>query len=310
MTVRERPEILSQPVDMVVCEGTPALFGVDAGVTSGVAYQWQVNMNDGNGFNDLGDTAGIYAGATAAALQVLLPESRFNGYQYRVIVTGDCTPPQVSNTASLVVQELPEVTLQPVPKTICEEQNTFFSMSAGLTTAPAYQWQVDMGSGFVDIGADTGVYSGSGTPNLFLTLVPSSYDGYIYHAVVSGVCSPTATTDDVLLTVHDNPEIILEPVNDTVCEGDPAIYTVDAGVTTGVNYQWQVNRVGLWQDVSDGVDYAGTTTAQLTVNNPVSSYNGYLYRVIVSGTCNPPVNSAQALLIVHERPEITSQPFR
>ena len=60
----------------------------------------------------------------------------------------------------------------------------------GVTTAPSYQWQVDMGSGFVDIGADTGVYSGSGTPNLFLTLVPSSYDGYIYHAVVSGVCAP------------------------------------------------------------------------------------------------------------------------
>ena len=50
------------------------------------------------------------------------------------------------------------------------------------------------------------------------------------------------------------------------------------------------------------------TTDQLTVNNPVSSYNGYLYRVIVRGTCNPPVTSAQALLVVHERPEITTQP--
>ena len=61
MTVRERPEIIAQPVDMVVCEGTPAHFEVDAGVTSGVAYQWQVNM--GSGFVNLGDTAGIYSGA-------------------------------------------------------------------------------------------------------------------------------------------------------------------------------------------------------------------------------------------------------
>ncbi len=44
------------------------------------------------------------------------------------------------------------------------------------------------------------------------------------------------------------------------------------------------------------------------MNNPVSSYNGYRYRVIVSGTCNPPVTSAQALLVVDERPEIITQP--
>ncbi len=53
LTVRERPEIIAQPVDTMVCEGAPARFEVDAGVTTGVAYQWQVNMNDGNGFNDI-----------------------------------------------------------------------------------------------------------------------------------------------------------------------------------------------------------------------------------------------------------------
>ena len=308
LTVKERPEILSQPRDTIVCENIPARFTVDAGVTTGVLFQWQVNMNDGDGFNDFSDTMGVYNGTASATLDIFTTESRFNGYQYRVLVSGDCTPPQVSNTATLTVQELPEITLEPVPKIICEEQNTFFTTSSGVTTNPSFQWQVDMGSGFEDIGADTGVYSGTGTPNLFLTLVPSSHDGYRYQVVVSGACAPEATSVDVLLTVNENPEIITEPVNDTVCEGDPAIYTVDAGVTTDVEYQWQVNRVGLWEDVSDGAEYAGTDSDQLTVNTPVSTYNGYRYRVIVSGECTPPVTSAQALLVVDERPEILTHP--
>ncbi|MCK5136464.1 MAG: PKD domain-containing protein [Bacteroidales bacterium] len=308
LTVRERPEIIQQPSDTIVCEGVPARFDVDAGVTANAAYQWQVNMNDGNGFNDFGDTLGIYTGSSQAVLQILVPASRFNGYQYRVIVSGDCIPPQVSNTATLTVNELPEITVEPVDKTICEEQNTFFTVSSGVTTNPLYQWQVDMGSGFVDIGSDTGVYSGTGSPNLFMTLVPSDYNGYVYHVVVSGACAPAMTSADVLLTVNENPEIILQPENDTICEGDVATFTVDAGVTTSVTYQWQVNRVGLWEDLNDGLDYTGTDTGILTVNNPVTTYHGYRYRVIVSGVCNPPVTSAEALLVVDERPEIITQP--
>ena len=48
--------------------------------------------------------------------------------------------------------------------------------------------------------------------------------------------------------------------------------SVDAGVTTDVNYQWQVNRVGLWENLDDvSGDYTGSDTDELTVNNPVSS---------------------------------------
>ncbi len=309
MTVRERPEILAQPEDTTVCEGIQAEFSVDVGVTDSPAFQWQVNMNDGNGFQSIGtDSAGIYSGYDQPVLQVLSPASRFNGYQYRVILTGACSPILTSSTATLTVHELPEIVTEPVPKVICEEQNTFFSVNAGVTTNAQYQWQVDMGSGFVDIGADTGVYSGTGTSNLFLTLVPSTHNGYIYQVVVSGACAPEVNSADVLLTVNEIPEITGEPVSDTVCEGDPAIFVVNAGVTTGVAYQWQVNRVGAWEDISDGVDYTGTDTDVLTVNNPVSAFNGYRYRVIVSGTCTPAVISQDALLVVDERPEITLQP--
>ncbi len=206
LTVLERPEIMQQPLDTAVCEGVQALFEVNAGVTSDPRYMWQVNMNDGNGFNTIGeDSAGVYTGFDQPELYVDNPVSRFNGYQYRVILTGDCTPPQISSTATLTVYEEPEITVEPVPATICEEQNTFFSVSAGATTNPVYTWYVNMGGGPVEIGADTGIYSGTGSPNLFLTLVPSSHNGYTYQAVVSGICPSTAASNIVLLTVHDIP---------------------------------------------------------------------------------------------------------
>ena len=93
-----------------MCEGIPnfASFTVNAGLTTNVAYQWQVNMNDTKGFNNIGmDSAGIYFGSGTASLLLTNPESRFNGYQYRVLVLGACTPMRTSNTATLTVNELP-----------------------------------------------------------------------------------------------------------------------------------------------------------------------------------------------------------
>ena len=311
LTVRERPEILEHPEDTVVCESEPVSFSVDAGVTSGVVYQWQVDM--GMGFSNIGmDSAGIYSGYDQDVLNVLNPTSRFNGYRYRVRVSGLCTPSQNSSVATLNIYEKAEIISQPVDKTICEDNNTFFIVNAGVTSGPTYQWEVNMGSGFTVIGSDTSIYSGSGTSTLILNTVPSSFNGYIYRVIVGGICPDTETSTEVNLTVNDQPEILIQPVNDTVCENDPAVFTVDAGVTTGVIYEWYVNKAGLWQQltVADEIsgEYTGVDSDVLTVNNPGSEYNGYQYRVIIRGVCTPSVTSETVRLIIDERPEIITEP--
>ena len=65
---------------------------------------------------------------------------------------------------------------------------TFTAAASGTT----YQWQVNSGSGYTNI-ADGGIYSGSSTPTLLLTNVPTSYSGYNYRCVVNGANGPDNT---------------------------------------------------------------------------------------------------------------------
>ncbi|MFT3682604.1 MAG: glycosyl hydrolase family 28-related protein [Ferruginibacter sp.] len=53
---------------------------------------------------------------------------------------------------------------------------------------------------------------------------------------------------------------------------------------TGSSYQWQVNTGSGFTNAADGTNYAGTTASVLQLNNIPSSWYGYQYRCLVSGT--------------------------
>jgi hypothetical protein len=74
-------------------------------------------------------------------------------------------------------------------------------------------------------------------------------------------------------------------------------FTVNAGVTTGVSYQWR----------KGGVNIGGATGSSYTIPVTVAADVGS-YDVVVSGTCTPSVTSAAATLIINALPVITSQP--
>ena len=65
---------------------------------------------------------------------------------------------------------------------ICPNGNVSFDSKL---SGASYQWQVDTGSGFVDI-SDGGVYSGTSTSILAITNAPSSMYGYQYRCLVNG----------------------------------------------------------------------------------------------------------------------------
>ena len=70
----------------------------------------------------------------------------------------------------------------------------------------------------------------------------------------------------------------------------------------------QFSSGGVFSDLSNDANYSGVTTDELTVTDNAAGFDGYRYRVRVSGTCNPPVNSAEAMLNVNENPQITVDP--
>ncbi len=99
------------------------------------------------------------------------------------------------------------------------------------------------------------------------------------------------------VNINEQPEIITGPASQTVCAGQSVTFTVNAGVTTGVSYQWR----------KGGVNIVGATGSSYTIPVTVAADAGS-YNVVVSGTCTPPVTSAAATLTIDALPVITGQP--
>jgi hypothetical protein len=159
-----------------------------------------------------------------------------------------------------------------------------------------------MAEGWVNIGGATG--------SSYTIPVTAAADAGSYDVVVSGTCTPAITSAVAVLAVDAIPVIVTGPVSSTICQGGNTSFTVNAGVTTAATYQWQVSVNGgvSYTNVTNGGIYSGATTSTLNLNAVPLANNGNLYRVIVSGTCTPPVNSNGALLTVNQSVVINTQP--
>lgn len=195
----------------------------------------------------------------------------------------------------------PAITSVPTSVTICEGENTSFLITATGSTL-SFQWQENNGSGWVDItiAGTYPVYNDWTTSILKVSNVVSENDGYQYRCIVSGACTPAATSYAATLTVITAPEITVQPNNRTASAGDNTSFNITAN-GQGLSYQWQENGGSAWNTISDGgsnPEYTGTTTSSLTIANIPISYNLYKYRCIVNGTCSPTAISDSAILSV------------
>jgi len=104
ITVNAAPSISSQPANSVITEGNNTSFSVIASNATG--YQWQVNT--GSGFGNI-INGGVYSNATTATLNITGATLVMNGYTYRCIASGNCTPTATSNSGSLTVDAAPVI---------------------------------------------------------------------------------------------------------------------------------------------------------------------------------------------------------
>lgn len=209
----------------------------------------------------------------------------------------------ITRTYTVTVHGPPTVVSYTQSQTILTNNNASFNVSAtgsGIT----YQWEVSNGSlplTFTPI-TNTGIYSGATTSTLSLTSVGLSYNGYLYHCVISGIGSCTAaTTTAAVLNVGDT-GIVTHPSNVSLCNtgNGTATYTVlGEGVVQG--YAWQVNTGTGFSPISNGtvagLTYAGATTATLTVSGITVANSGWSYKCIISGPTNNPVSNTATLTV-------------
>ena len=187
----------------------------------------------------------------------------------------------------------PAITSQPSASTICAGANTTFTVAA--SNATGYQWQVNQGAGFTNI-SNNAQYSGTTTATLTITGATSALNGYSYRVVVSGGCTPAATSNNAILTVNTSPSVISQPISRTICVGSNATFSAVFSNATG--YQWQVDQGAGYTNISNNTTYSGATSSTLTITGATAALNGYVYRLIASGACTPISVSNGAVLNV------------
>jgi hypothetical protein len=129
--------------------------------------------------------------------------------------------------------------------------------------------------------------------------------GNCEYSDVNGNILPSSFTNGAI-TVYQMPFITSQPQDKAVLEYQNAIFNVGA-IATGIQYQWygSYNGGSSWIELYNGSSYGGVTSANLTVYNTQLTYDGYLYRCEISGTCSPVEISDAAELSIVE-PLITS----
>ncbi|MFB9075865.1 T9SS type A sorting domain-containing protein [Flavobacterium procerum] len=288
--------VTSQPAAASICDGGNTSFSVTASNATG--YQWQVNQ--GAGFVDITNNS-VYSGATTNILNITSATMSFNGYLYRVVISGSC-PSVNSNNAALTINPSPSIVTQPTTSPICAGANTSILVIAANTTG--YKWQVNDGSGYVDI-VNNSTYSGATTGTLSITGATAGMNNYTYRAVLSGGCTPDAVTNSVTLTVNSAPAITANPSDSSICNNSNATFTATATNATG--YQWQVNQGLGFSSIANGGVYSGATTATLTITGATSALNNYQYRVVATGSCTPLAVSTAATLRISTIQTTSSQ---
>ncbi|MFN8416163.1 MAG: immunoglobulin domain-containing protein [Cytophagaceae bacterium] len=286
LTITSSPAITTHPASQSFCTGVNATFTVVAS-GSGLSYQWQkggVNLSNG----------GNVSGATAATLTLTSVVAGDAG-SYACIVTGACAPTATSNSATLTINSVPAISTQPTPVSICATQNASFSVVA-TGTGLTYQWQKDG----VNI-SNNAIYSGVTTTSLSITAASVSEAGN-YRCIVSGTCTPAATSNAVALTVGSTASISTNPTPVTICAGQNTTFSITT-TGSGITYQWQKNGV----NISNGGVYSGVTTSVLTLTALTSSEAGN-YRCVINNACAGSLTSTAAALTVNSLPAITTQP--
>ncbi len=242
-----------------ICAGSNTLFGVTA--TGGsLTYQWQTFPNGGSAWANVTNAA-PYSGVTSNELSIGNTPQNLDGYQYRVIVSGSCAPPDTSDVGILTVTG-PVITAQPsTTTTVCDGASTTISATANVSN---YQWQVSTNGGGAWSNLSNGApYSNVTTGTLTINPASTALNNYQYRVVATNTsCSNTVNSDASVLTVNAAPTAVSVSGGGTFCGS--ATLTATGG-TGGTIY---------WQNTTTG----GTSTATASSSQSVTSSGTYYFR--------------------------------
>jgi hypothetical protein len=184
----------------------------------------------------------------------------------------------------------PVITQQPINQMVASGNPATFSVMASGSAPLSYQWNFE-GAGII------------GATNLTLELpdVQPAQAGS-YSVLVTNGLGSALSSNAILTVVLAPPLITVQPASLTNNAGTTAAFSVMAGGSLPLAYQWQDNGTNL----TDGGDISGSATAELTLAN-VQDSDVAGYSVAITNVAGS-VTSSVANLVVVDPPVILQQP--
>jgi hypothetical protein len=152
-----------------------------------------------------------------------------------------------------------------------------------------YQWQLNDGSGWVDLSEDA-TYSNVTTANLTVSNIDETMTGYQYQCIVTGDAPCAPLTPIVATLTVDNTGIGQQPQSVTVCAPDSASFSIATTGDEPYGIEWQVssdngeNYESLVEglDAVTGLTFTGVDQLTLEVSGIAVANNGLKFRCLVN----------------------------
>ncbi|MGD1020796.1 MAG: immunoglobulin domain-containing protein, partial [Verrucomicrobiia bacterium] len=223
---------ISGPI--AVCPGQTGLNYSISSVGGATTYAWTV-PSDATITGGQGPTSIIVTWGSTAGNVTVTPSA------------GGCTGN--GSSLSVAVNAAPGILSGPSPQAACDGGSANFTVSAS-GAGLSYQWQ-ENGSNI----SDGGTIGGSGTSTLTLTGVGTGDSGASFDCVVSGTCSPPATSGAATLTVNAAPAAFNVTGGGSYCAASGGVTVGLDGSESTADYLLELN------DTPTGTLVAGTGSA-------------------------------------------------
>ncbi|MBN8460293.1 MAG: immunoglobulin domain-containing protein [Verrucomicrobia bacterium] len=167
---------------------------------------------------------------------------------------------------------IPEFTLQPSGYSGHVGDTVTLASYAEGDPAPAYQWQFDAGSGYVDLPGET-------NPTLAINSATYAKNGY-YQVIARNVNGDATSEVAFVHLVYPSPAIGTQPAPASGLAGANVQLSVSATGLGNLGYQWYKVETGGDIQLTDGGKISGATTATLQLTGIAAGDAGGYYVII------------------------------
>jgi len=205
---------------------------------------------------------------------------------------------KITSGCSAISTDSVKITNLTGDQTLCSGGSVSFSVTTSGTSV-TYQWR----KGTVNLSNGGNI---SGATSAMLTISPVAVTDIAsdYNVVLSGEFGPGITSNNIALTVNTAPSIVTIPVNQSICLGSSASFSV-AATGTALTYQWRIGTANL----TNSGNISGATSDILIIDPVSASDSAANYNVDISGTCLANDISKDVSLSINPVPVITSNPL-